>query len=335
MSHTFAISLHPGLAATSRPLHEIAFFGKSLPHYQGIWESMAPLAAAHPRLAPAMADMGLYHAVHTQQYMAALAQLAAGQRPEPPPRLSAECAGLAFALPAYQYALGGMCAAIDQMRAGALDRAYCCGLGGHHAAAASGHGYCLLNPLAAATRYAQGLGFRHVLLIDWDIHHGDGTQAIFAGDPTVYHISIHSAFDLYMATQGGLQAATTAAAAAAGHCNIPVRDDRMPSDIAERLGLPGQLFSGQQSIPALAQALEALPWQPDLIGIFSGYDAHRDDCGAHITGWQNEDFRTLTRLALGAARRAGCPLLSVHGGGYAPSVTVAAALSHIATLAEG
>jgi len=59
----------------------------------------------------------------------------------------------------YQYGLGGMLAAIDRMKAGVLDRAYCFFSGGHHAHADWGHGYCLLNPQAAAVRYAQERGF--------------------------------------------------------------------------------------------------------------------------------------------------------------------------------
>jgi len=114
------------------------------------------------------------------------------------PRLSIECSGLDHCLPGYLYGLGGMLEAIDQMRAGLLERAYCFSLGGHHAYADWGHGYCLLNPQAAAARYAQTQGFRKILIVDWDIHHGDGTQSIFANDPSVYCLSIHSCLDLYM-----------------------------------------------------------------------------------------------------------------------------------------
>jgi acetoin utilization deacetylase AcuC-like enzyme len=76
--------------------------------------------------------------------------------------------------------------AVEQMKRGNLERAFCFCLGGHHAHRDWGHGYCLLNPLAATARYAQELGLVRVLIVDWDIHHGDGTQAIFAHDDTVY-----------------------------------------------------------------------------------------------------------------------------------------------------
>ncbi len=121
-----------------------------------------------------------------------------------------------------------MLAAIDHMKEGSLERAYCFSMVGHHAHSNWGHGYCLLNPLAAATRYAQSVGFAKILLIDWDIHHGDGTQFIFSYDSTVYCISIHNALDLYMAKASNLKAGTTTTATSVGHCNIPVITNSFP-----------------------------------------------------------------------------------------------------------
>src|SRR5262249_43442498 len=169
-----------------------------------------------------IAPLDLFGTVHTETYLQQLQLMAAGTPPATLPRLSSECLGMEFCLPGYQAGLGGMLEAIDQMRQGTLDRAYCFSLGGHHAYPNWGHGYCLLNPLAAAVRYAQSVGFARVVIVDWDIHHGDGTQAIFAGDSAVYCISIHSAADLYMANICGLRPGTTTSAAAVGHCNIPV-----------------------------------------------------------------------------------------------------------------
>lgn len=236
-------------------------------------------------------------------------------------------------LPGYEHSLGGLVAAIDRMRQGSLEQAYCFSLGGHHGFPDRGHGYCLLNPLAAAARYAQQVGFRRVLILDWDIHHGDGTQAIFSGDTSVYCISVHSAVDLYMAKASRLALGTTTAAVEAGHCNIPVLDQRFGDDVIATLGLSGRFYRADESLAAIAEALDAPPWQPDLICVFSGYDAHRDDCGRHVTGWDTADFGWLTRLVLDRAHKAGCPVLSVHGGGYKLPVTVAAANGHIRSLA--
>ena len=193
-----------------------------------------------------------------------------------------------------------MLEALDHMKSGLMDRAYCFSLGGHHAYADWGHGYCLLNPQAAAVRYAQERGFTRVLIVDWDLHHGDGTQSIFAHDASVYCLSIHSAADLYMATQRVMKDGTTTAAEAAGHCNIPLLSEIYTDEMAAQLGLSGMWYRASESLKTAFQtALDSLPWTPDLICLFSGYDSHRDDCGAGITDWTNDDFCWLTRHIMG------------------------------------
>ena len=327
---SFAVYFHPETTATTRPQADIEWVGYSLPHYEAVRAALAAQCASYPQLALRRAEYGLFAAVHAADYLDSLEQLSRDQQPHVAPRLSIECQGLAYALPGYCYGLGGMCAAIDAFRAGSLKRAYCFSLVGHHAHADWGHGYCLLNPLAAAVRYAQSQDFKRVLIVDWDIHHGDGTQAIFAHDPAVFHISIHSVVDLYMAKASSLQVATVAAAAAVGHCNLPVLDRRFDAALIEQVGITGPFLCADQTSAALEHVLLNLPWQPDLVALFSGYDAHHQDCGAQITDWSTDDFRALTKLICTAAGAA--PVLSVHGGGYYLPSTVAAALAHIEAL---
>jgi acetoin utilization deacetylase AcuC-like enzyme len=332
-SVAFAAYLHPEVAATSRPRETIRFVGQSLPYYDQVRAALAGAVAEYPALPLARAELTRYRTVHDDAYLDAIQRAARGDPTVAPLPVNAECAGLEHCLPGYAHSLGGLVAAIDRMRQGSLERAYCFSLGGHHAFPERGHGYCLLNPLAAAARYAQQLGFRRVLILDWDIHHGDGTQAIFAGDSSIYCISVHSAVDLYMAKASRLALGTTTAAEEAGHWNIPVLDQRFDGDVIGALGLSGRFYRGEESLVAVADALDALPWQPELICVFSGYDAHRDDCGRHVMGWDTADFGWLTRRVLDRAQQAGCPVLSVHGGGYKLPVTIAAATEHIRTLA--
>jgi acetoin utilization deacetylase AcuC-like enzyme len=101
----------------------------------------------------------------------------------------------------------------------------------------------------------------------------------------------------------------------------------------ESEGITGRFYCGHQSISTFEEALENLPWQPDLVAIFSGYDSHRDDCGKGITDWTNADFCKLTEIVLDFAKRCRCQVLSTHGGGYRLPVTVAAATAHVRTLA--
>ncbi len=110
-----------------------------------------------------------------------------------------------------------------------------------------------------------------------------------------------------MAKAAGLHAGTTTAGAAAGHCNIPVLNQVFDDRLFEQVGLSGRFYRADQVMAVFEQALAELPWQPDLICIFSGYDGHRDDCGQHITEWTEQDFGRMTRLVLDRAAQARCP----------------------------
>lgn len=280
------------------------------------------------------ADFQEYAAVHQADYLAKLQQMATGTLPEILPKLSIECTGLEFCLPGYSFSLGGLFEAVDQIKAGRFQRAYCFSLGSHHAHADWGHGYCILNPLAACARYAQSKGFGHILIVDWDIHHGDGTQSIFRKDKSIYQISVHSLADLYMSLAGGMRNATTSAAEAAGHCNIPILHNDYDDNFLQEMGLPGKFYRGRDSLSALYTALHELPWEPDMVLIHSGYDGHQDDCGRHITDWGTEDFGTMTHSVVEIANSSHCPVVSLHGGGYNRQTTIEAAKCHVAYLAE-
>lgn len=288
---------------------------------------------SYPSLPLRKVDWVDFQRVHTKDYLDKIQQLALGLKPEPPPRVSAECRGLEFCLPGYEYGLGGMLEAIDWMKQGKLARSGHFCLGGHHAYADWGHGYCLLNPMAVAVRYAQEQGFGRVLIVDWDHHHGDGTQAIFAHDSSVYCISIHSLDDLYMSLMGTLRQATTTAAESEGHCNIPVLSGKYDDHFLEEMNLPGKFYRADTCLAAFEEALENLPWSPDLVCVLSGYDAHKDDLGYDTAEWTDNDFRFLTERVITLADAHHCPILSTNGGGYRLDITVSAALTHLHTLA--
>jgi acetoin utilization deacetylase AcuC-like enzyme len=331
----FATYFHPQTCLTSKPIEEISFVGHSLPHFSNVRQQLAANTTQYPSLPVREADIALYETVHDKEYLDTLQRTAKDESVENKPQLSGECRGYEFCLPGYRYSLGGMIAAIDRMKAGTLDRAYTFALGGHHSYARRGHGYCLLNPMAAAVRYAQTQDFNKILIVDWDIHHGDGTQSIFANDSTVHCISIHSAADLYMASMRVIRDGTTEAAEAIGQCNIPVLNSKYEGKIAQAMELAGNLYWTNEVIPTLNEKLNTLPFTPDMIFIFSGYDSHKDDCGKHTTKWDNDDYRTLTRIMLDLSEKTSCPIVSSHGGGYKIDITIPAALEHIETLATG
>lgn len=328
----FATYLHPQTCHTSKPAEHITFVGHSYPHFSRIRAELEKVLAGYPRLPLRKAEYSDYLTVHKKSYLDKLTLMAAGKHINEYPRLSIECQGFEYCLPGYLYGLGGMLEAIDHMHKGTLKRAYCFSLGGHHAYADWGHGYCLLNPQAASTRYAQIRGFKKVLIVDWDIHHGDGTQSLFTGNPDVYCISIHSGIDMYMSFMRVIRQGTTVAGKEAGHCNIPLLDESFGNELAEKMGLHGIFYRADESLEIFQSSLEQIPWTPDMILIFSGYDSHKDDCGKGITNWTDEAYRILTRCVIEISKNANCPVLSVHGGGYILPVTINAALSHVEIL---
>ncbi|MEM7028970.1 MAG: histone deacetylase [Chloroflexota bacterium] len=330
----FATYLHPHTCYTSRPVSPDVFVGYSYPHYSQIREGLATALNDYTELPVKNVEYDQYRRVHSQDYLDKLTLMAADQPIDAPPKLSAECRGYEYCLPGYQYGLGGMFQAIDALKTGNLDRAFCFCLGGHHAYADWGHGYCLLNPLAVTAKYAQANGFEKVLIVDWDIHHGDGTQSIFANDESVYCISIHSVADLYMSKAAGMRIGSSEAGKTVGHCNIPLLHRIFKDDFFEEVGLNGTFYRAEQSLAAFQQALTQVPFQPDIILIFAGCDSHQDDGGADITDWDNEDFKALTRLTLDLSKQASCPVLSCQGGGYNLPVTLAATVAHVEVLAR-
>jgi acetoin utilization deacetylase AcuC-like enzyme len=330
----FATCLHPETGQTSRRVTAADFVGHSYPHYAQVAQQLAPKLSHLPSLPLRTVGFDEFRRVHAPEYLDAIARMAAGQPVLEHPKLSLECAGYQYCLPGYGYGLGGLYEAIDQMKRGSLDRAFVFTLGGHHAHHNWGHGYCLLNPMAAAVRYAQEQGFEHVLIVDWDIHHGDGTQAIFAHDPKVHQISLHSGMDLYMMKASKLSAGSVEGGRADGHCNIPVVHEVFDDAFARKAGLTSGFYRSHNCLARFEQALNELPFTPQLIFILAGADGHIEDCGKDITNWTCADFKSLTRLVLAAAQRANCPVLSVQGGGYNLPVTVATTVAHVEVLAD-
>jgi len=92
-------------------------------------------------------------------------------------------------------AVGAGVVALDGIKAGKFERAFCAVRPpGHHATPTQAMGFCLFNNIAIAARYAQSMGYKKVMIIDFDVHHGNGTQDTFWQDDTVFYFSSHQAF---------------------------------------------------------------------------------------------------------------------------------------------
>jgi acetoin utilization deacetylase AcuC-like enzyme len=184
---------------------------------------------------------------------------------------------------------------------------------GHHAEPDRAMGFCLFSNVAVAARVAQAEGLARVAVIDFDVHHGNGTQAAFEADDSLFLGSIHQ-MPLYPGTGA-------AAETGVGNVvNVPV-----PPHAAREAWRAA--FSG-----GLTPALEA--FRPDLILISAGFDAHRRDPLAHQS-LEAEDFAWATRAVLEVARSCcGGKVAASLEGGYDLEGLGRSAAAHVQALGE-
>lgn len=214
-------------------------------------------------------------------------------------------------------AAGGVLNAVDAVLTGKARNAFCAVRPpGHHATPNRGMGFCLLNNVAIGARYAQRKhGVQRVLIVDWDVHHGNGTQDIFYSDPTVFYFSTHQ-WPLYPGTG---RADETGAGAAKG----------------TKMNFPFPAGSGRKEILGAVEnslAPAARRFRPDLIMISAGFDSRIGDLLGSFT-LTDSDFTDLTRAVMDmAAEHADSRVVSVLEGGYALNGLASAAAAHVQAL---
>jgi acetoin utilization deacetylase AcuC-like enzyme len=180
---------------------------------------------------------------------------------------------------------------------------------GHHALRSRGMGFCLVNNVVVAARRAMAAGVERVLIIDWDVHHGNGTQALMETDPSIRYVSLHQ-HPWYpgtgMADERGV----------GNVFNVP----RGP-------GLPAELY-----VKDLWDAVVAAThdWNPGLILISAGFDAMRGDPLGGFTLEPVHYNQLTTRLR---ERLHGVPIVGLLEGGYIPSRIAEGVVAHLAALA--
>ena len=214
-------------------------------------------------------------------------------------------------------AAGGILLAVDSVIEGRSRNAFCCSRPpGHHARPAAAMGFCLFNHIAIAAQYAQEKhGLARVLIIDWDVHHGNGTEEIFYEDPSVFYFSIHQ-YPFYPGT--GAAYDTGKGAGEGFTLNVPLATGGRMNDYREPFI--------EQLIPA------AKRFDPDLILISAGFDGHREDPLAGMN-LEDEDYAELTRLVLGLAEEhCGGRLVSILEGGYNLNALARSSEAHLAVL---
>jgi acetoin utilization deacetylase AcuC-like enzyme len=217
-------------------------------------------------------------------------------------------------LRAGRLAAGAPIDAVRSVAAGEMTRAFAAVRPpGHHAEPDRAMGFCLFSNVAVAARVAQSLGMARVAVVDFDVHHGNGTQAAFEAEDSLFLASIHQS-PLYPGT---------GAASETGVGNI-VNAPVAPHAAREHWRAA---FTG-----TLMPALDA--FAPDLILISAGFDAHRRDPLAHQS-LEAEDFAWATRAVVEVARRrCGGKVVSSLEGGYDLEGLGRSAVAHVQALGE-
>jgi acetoin utilization deacetylase AcuC-like enzyme len=194
-------------------------------------------------------------------------------------------------------AAGALCRALDACREGLVARAFCAVRPpGHHAEPARGMGFCLLNNAAVGARYAQRLGYGRVMIADFDVHHGNGTQAAFYDDDSVFYFSTHE----YPHYPGTGAAGERGVGRGAGFTrNVPLRAGAGDAALHEAWH---DLFGA-----------DAAAFRPDCCIVSAGYDLHEGDPLADLAV-SDAGVRGIVRGILDAC--AGVPVVFTLEGGY-------------------
>ncbi len=212
-------------------------------------------------------------------------------------------------------AAGALCAAVDAVMAGEADNAFCAVRPpGHHAEPNRAMGFCVFNNVAIGAFHARAVyGLNRVAVVDFDVHHGNGTQAAFETQPNYMYISSHQA-PLY-----------------------PGTGRRSERGVGNIVNLPLAPYSGSEEIRSgwnslLAPELRA--FRPDFIFISAGFDAHQLDPLAQLN-FTEHDYDWLTREILDiAAEFSQGRVISTLEGGYSLTALAASAALHVKALME-
>jgi acetoin utilization deacetylase AcuC-like enzyme len=265
------------------------------------------------RGSPRRATAGELERVHTPEYVNRVQQVAGSGGGWLDPDTVASRASFDVALTA----AGTACAAVDAVVSGGCQHALCLSRPpGHHALCDAAMGFCLFNHVAVAAAHARAVhALERILIVDWDVHHGNGTQDLFYADGQIYFLSVHR-YPFYPGTGRADETGTGRGLGATLNLPLP-------------FGTPRHDFRS-----AFAAELERIAdrCRPELVLISAGFDAHVLDPVGSL-GLESEDYCDLTQRVLEVARvHSRGRLVSLLEGGYHLPALAESMECHLGTL---
>lgn len=262
---------------------------------------------------PTAADLSLIERVHSPEYIERFRQRCERGLPYID---TVECPLCPQTFDVAREAVGGMLRACDEVMSGRLESVFCAVRPpGHHAEIDRAYGFCYFNNLAIAAEYLKHEhGLERLAILDWDVHHGNGTQHHFEADPDVLFISIHQhPRTLFPGT--GFEEEKGTGPGVSTTLNCPM----MPGGTDEHYH---RVFD-RQVLPRIAE------FKPEFLLISTGFDAHIDDPLAHME-LSTEAFDWMTVQAVRIMRELGKPrIVSVLEGGYNLDALADSILAHL------
>ncbi len=258
---------------------------------ESLWRSLVEIT-------PEKANKGVVQSAHTKEHYKRVERAVVDGLD----RLDADTTISMASFDAALFAAGGAIAAVDAVMQGDADNAFVAARPpGHHATAERPMGFCIFNNVAVAAKYAQNKykQIERVAIIDWDVHHGNGTQGIFYSDPSVFFFSMHQ-YPWYPGT--GSRGETGQGKGLGTTLNVPMRAFTKARD---------QRSTFESAIEEIASTMT-----PDLIFISAGFDAHLSDPLGQLQ-LEDPDFAAMTKVMKEwAADACGGRIISCLEGGY-------------------
>jgi len=274
-----------------------------------LWSSLTEIT-------PEKASKGLVQAAHTPQHF----RLVENAFSEGFDRLDADTTISMESFDASLFAAGGAIAAVDAVMQGDVDNAFVAVRPpGHHATSERPMGFCLFNNVAVAAKYAQNQykEIDQVVVIDWDVHHGNGTQGIFYSDPSVFFFSMHQ-YPWYPGT--GSRGETGHGRGLGWTMNVPVKANTRADE--------------QKRMFEAALGDISAKFNPDFVFISAGFDAHLTDPLGQLR-LEDEDYVLMTQaVKQWAAEVCSGRVVSCLEGGYNLETLGATVRSHVDELSR-